>query len=591
MAKVTGLKIVNFKGVGQGGLRIEFRPITLLFGANSAGKSTILQALQYAWQIFRNRNLDARKIGDEASETDIGGYANFVHQQDLRRDVVVGLEIALDDNEPLPSFGYQSPDNLDEPSSLYESVKKLEVEVTLRWDRNRQLPFIHLYRVLMDGEMLATSVHHSGRKSLEVVLETSHPVFKKDPDHSALERWKHPCFDDDPDGYSHSPEQSGIRNLLKLANSVGAININPTMALEPGFLEAQRKNPDLKEMLSLRSFWMPIASDDDALPDLANPLPINTDGHGMIDDQDYADCDFAGLALYLREVLSQLVVGPAILARDALSDARFLGQFREVPDREHIRGRAEGDGVWSNGIAAWNLLSRQDRRSLVDTVSDWLSDPDKLGSGYMLRVKEFKEFDLANDLVGLLMRGGKTEDLSDLDRLFVEARSQLTQLPTRVRLLFHPFSDGDANYQVELAPKDLGVGISQIVPVVVAALDSSRTLVAVEQPELHLHPRMQARMGDLFIEGIKAGNRFLLETHSEHLIHRLKRRIREIAEATETNAAGNHELSREDVGIWHVSIKDGEAIARQIDLQENGDFVGPWPDDFFEIGFKERYSC
>lgn len=595
MAKITGLKITNFKGVGQPGIEIDFRPITLLFGSNSAGKSTILQALQYAAEIFLKRNIDARKIGDEASETDIGGYANFVHRQELHRDVVIGVKIGLHEGEPLPSFGYKATENLDEPASLYDPVKELLVNLTVRWDRDRQIPFIHFYEVIADGQMLAKSIHHAGRKSLEIVLETSHPMFTKSAEHSSLEMWQHPEAKDDP-GYAHDPEKSIMVNLKLLAGSVGAIKSNPTMIQQPGFLEAVTKNPDLMRLCSLSSFWVPVR--DDALPDLDNSLPLALDDGGIIDDEAYAEGNFGELARYLREALSQLILGPAILARNALSGPRFLGQFREVPDRGHARGRAEGDGIWSNGIAAWNLLSRSDRAPLVEKVSNWLSERDKLDTGYLLRVKEYKEIDLDNTLVALLMQGRNSEDLSNIDRLLREARSQLGSLPTKVRVLFHPLAVGesadhgeDLFESVELTPKDLGVGISQIVPVVVAALDGPGTLVAVEQPELHLHPRMQARIGDLFIQGMKAGNWFLLETHSEHLIFRLQRRIRELVEAG--NAAANAELtlSPDDLGIWHVSINEGNAEARQITLDKHGNFSEPWPDDFFDIGFKERFSC
>ena len=595
MAKITGLEISNFKGVGnpkgldQPGLKVGFKPITLLFGSNSAGKSSILQALQYAGQIFLNRNIDARKIGDQASDTDIGGFANFVHNQELRRDVVIGVQIRLEEGESLPYFGYNTPENVDEPASLYESVKDLAVRVKIRWDWNKQAPFVHLYEVIANGKRLAKCIHRSGRKELEIVVETDHPIFTKGADHSALELWRHPEYHDDPEEYAAEPDESVFVNLLRVANSVGAIKIDPTMASEPGFLKALHKDPNLEKLLSGKSFWVPV--EDDALPDFANPLPLKLEADVMLEDEEYAAGGFAKMARYLREALSQLVIGPAILVRRALSSARFLGQFREVPERDHVRGRVEGDGFWSNGVAAWNMLARPDRKALVETVSQWLSESDKLDCGYLLRVKEYKEVDIANVLVRLLMQNKNIEDFSNIEWFVKEAKTQLAQLTTKVRVLFTPCSKGNPRDEVELAPKDLGVGISQMVPVVVAALDSSKTLVAVEQPELHLHPRLQARMGDLFIKGMKAGNRFLLETHSEHLINRFQRRIRELTNKSEENPLADLGLSPEDLAIWHVSSCDGEAVAKQIKLDADGNFTESWPDDFFDISFKERFSC
>jgi predicted ATPase len=82
---------------------------------------------------------------------------------------------------------------------------------------------------------------------------------------------------------------------------------------------------------------------------------------------------------------------------------------------------------------------------------------------------------------------------------------------------------------LRLDPSDVGVGISQVLPIVVGAVLPGGSVVAIEQPELHIHPAMQVALGDLFIEGAtKRGMSFLIETHSEHLILRLMRRIREL---------------------------------------------------------------
>ena len=103
--------------------------------------------------------------------------------------------------------------------------------------------------------------------------------------------------------------------------------------------------------------------------------------------------------------------------------------------------------------------------------------------------------------------------------------------------------------RIDVEPADIGTGVSQLLPVVVAALDRRVKLVAVEQPELHIHPRLQTGLGDLFAygatpeaepRGIAAqldqlmgddARGFLIETHSEHLALRLLRRIREANES------------------------------------------------------------
>ena len=86
----------------------------------------------------------------------------------------------------------------------------------------------------------------------------------------------------------------------------------------------------------------------------------------------------------------------------------------------------------------------------------------------------------------------------------------------------------DAN-GLEVSVQDVGFGISQILPIVVVALSRHR-LITIEQPELHVHPRLQSNLADLFIwSSTKNRNQFIIETHSEHIILRLQRRQRERA--------------------------------------------------------------
>ena len=75
---------------------------------------------------------------------------------------------------------------------------------------------------------------------------------------------------------------------------------------------------------------------------------------------------------------------------------------------------------------------------------------------------------------------------------------------------------------------DVGMGVSQLLPIVVAVLDPGRPeLTAIEQPELHVHPGIQVELGDLFAHQLDHMGNFLIETHSEHLLLRLLRRIEE----------------------------------------------------------------
>ncbi|MCC6694824.1 MAG: DUF3696 domain-containing protein [Candidatus Hydrogenedentes bacterium] len=134
---------------------------------------------------------------------------------------------------------------------------------------------------------------------------------------------------------------------------------------------------------------------------------------------------------------------------------------------------------------------------------------------------------------------------------------------------------------------DIGYGVSQLLPIIVACLSTRAKLVTIEQPELHVHPALQAEIGSLLAEAIRIVDadqvqeeiqnhkRFLIETHSEHLILRLQRLVR------------SGVLKPDDVAVLYVSRgKEGSDVT-QLRLDENGDFLDDWPGGFFPERLRE----
>ena len=78
---ITAITIENFKGIREP-VRVELKPITLLFGPNSAGKSTIIQALHYAREIFERQNLNPDRTLLGGGAIDLGGFESLVHKHD-----------------------------------------------------------------------------------------------------------------------------------------------------------------------------------------------------------------------------------------------------------------------------------------------------------------------------------------------------------------------------------------------------------------------------------------------------------------------------------------------------------------------------
>ena len=118
----------------------------------------------------------------------------------------------------------------------------------------------------------------------------------------------------------------------------------------------------------------------------------------------------------------------------------------------------------------------------------------------------------------------------------------------------------------------VGVGVSQILPIIVMGLLApSHALLLVEQPELHLHPKVQARLGDFFMGLAKCDKQCLIETHSENLISQLRYHIVQ---------AGGQEKS--NCLIYFVDQDErGAARFNPIEISPQGNILN-WPDGFFD---------
>lgn len=122
---------------------------------------------------------------------------------------------------------------------------------------------------------------------------------------------------------------------------------------------------------------------------------------------------------------------------------------------------------------------------------------------------------------------------------------------------------------------DVGFGVSQVLPVLVQIFYApSQSSVILEQPEIHLHPAAQSELGDVLLAAVKdRGVQLLVETHSEHLLRRLQRRVAE------------GEISHEEIVLYFVETRQGKSEIHELTVDPYGN-IKNWPSDFFgdEIG-------
>jgi len=123
---------------------------------------------------------------------------------------------------------------------------------------------------------------------------------------------------------------------------------------------------------------------------------------------------------------------------------------------------------------------------------------------------------------------------------------------------------------------DVGQGVSQILPVLVAGLHLAEgSALVVEEPEIHLHPRAQAELGDFFLTLLQKGVQSIVETHSEYLVLRLLQHV----------ASGA--IPPEQVCVYYVYARGERKEAKRLHLDGEGQFLDEWPEGFFPERLEE----
>ena len=147
----------------------------------------------------------------------------------------------------------------------------------------------------------------------------------------------------------------------------------------------------------------------------------------------------------------------------------------------------------------------------------------------------------------------------------------------------HPMLKDQSGLEVSL--KDVGFGISQILPVLIQGFSSPPgTILILEQPEIHLHPRAQADLGDILLAIAQRGVRLLVETHSEHLLLRLRRRVAE----SSLNQQGQLLLNPEDMAIYFIERLEDRSQVYPVPMNELGEFIDP--PERFQSFFSNDYE-
>lgn len=528
---ITEITIENFKGVGSR-VEIPIRPMTLLFGANNAGKSTVLHALLYLRELLERRNADADQLLAGGTSADLGGFREFVHSRRLENKITVGVNLRLD-ADGLPMVPRPAGCDLSMPYSDPEldQVEEAGIEVEVEWSPSHQRPFITKFRVLLDGVVFVSASATPGNEAQLDEINAAHPIFG--PSEIDSDDTSYPSdvlgmvqsiF---PQAWDYSGERGTISQRILMGSSV---------------------IPDFK--LGLPMVW----------------------GNQVDEDETVTEWVFT--------LINRAVSGTGRAVLDELQKIRYIGPIRRIPERNFQPMRSPNEARWADGSGAWDLLS------MKDSDASWL-DPHAiraLGMGLKLENYRFLEIPKASLLGVILERAASQRPAGEELELDSIPSSEILRLRERSRIQLVSEANG-----LELQACEVGIGVSQALPVAIGAMAPGYRILVVEQPELHIHPAIQCNLGDLLAAQIikDEGRTMLLETHSEHLILRMLRRIRENTEGELPEDAPA--LTPDHLSVLWVEQDDGVVSIKSIPVNSQGDFDEQWPKGFFEERANELF--
>ena len=572
--RITEISLTNFRSF-QATQSIALAPVTLLFGPNSVGKSSVLMALFYIQQILEKGQCDPQRI-NALGEKHVGGFKRLVNGRDISKRMVIKL--SLDKSGSIGASYNQIVDLVGDDFALpVESstadANRLAVEFHIAWSKAEDTAYVACYRVWLDDSLIAELASDAGLKQPVITwLNYRHPALLAEADQ---------------DNYEDSAFVSRFHELLN----------------------GNRKTETVSRIDSGRNTEVSFEHAVIGFAGLAGALPVP--GKRL---ETVINTDDPILTARLNEILSDVVVAPLDNLLALLNDSLCIGPLRLIPDALHQPDPYPQQKGWYSGAAAWDVTGRLTAASMAE-LNHWLNTAETLNLGYSLRSKSVMSQaaytagdDTSSELRALLETFGDALSLgfseADADgnplseepsvplaalKKLLEADKNTAEAKAR-QLMTKEFHNkwvlwDDLN-NIEVAFSEVGVGISQLFPLVVAAVQDRQGIIACEQPELHVHPRIQVGIGDLLTQA-KKNTTFLIETHSEHLMLRILRRIRETSERE--LPAGLQPVSPEDVSIVYMEPGAAGVRTRRIEIDHTGEFASRWPNGFFAERSEELF--
>ena len=575
----------NFKSIDER-KEFNFRPLTIFTGANSSGKSTVLQSILLVSQTLQDP-ISSRSIVLNGSIKKFGSYDDIVFCRQINRDIEIGFSLKGESNQfkfkgRSLNFYHDSLTNLNcefrisaeekhdnlQPS-LVDLLMKFSAQpafeqVNLHVDKKKEISdFDRQVMKSLDGRF--PDIVYNFRINKEAIGESI--LGLRAMDNIAGVGLQHFL----PDlAITYSSYSDSVKKYI--ANVLSGKNMNffePEKADKSKILKAVKK-----EALVISDEIKAKKKSDSTFSFFYDRLRKGRFTLNKMEEflkfSELAKEDLQKFTSRLQDAAAKVVTDRLItvpvplyfsgceFVRNYFTDhIKYLGPLREEPKSLYPleSGSSSTDvGLKGENTAAVFENNKDKRISYVDPVC--FTDHQNV----VLKKVRGKLSEAINKWLLYLGVAGNMET-NDKGKYGHELKI-VTDVKNLKQDLTH-----------------VGVGVSQVLPILVMSLLANEdSVIIIEQPELHLHPKVQTRLADFFSTMNTLGKQCLIETHSEYLINRLRYFI---ARSEDTKLSDN-------TMIYFVEKENGYSKYREVTINKYG-VIDEWPDGFFDES--ERLSA
>ena len=573
-------KLNNFKSIDME-KDLEFRPLTIFTGANSSGKSTILQSILLVTQTLQSP-IASRSILLNGWFKKFGTYSDIVNRRDDKKNIKFGFTLSNEgasERDMMYRFRYN------------EEVKSVNCEFELSSDGKEEcLQPVLLYTRLVTNtknEKQETKdildIKKSGERSPEeiTVIEKCKATYQlSDFEYAISSKNKLRLGFYGPDYADWKLLGAGLFHFLP---NYAIVYTKYRDQLKRGLNNCLMLGKDLYQSERDKAKIISLVQDKvlEIVDEIYERKKYNEDGRfervresitksmsfpkliqvfryvtlDVAEKQKYVDSIVAQLDAiqeeYVTERLPLYFFTGVDFVRDFFNEKiKYLGPLREEP--RSLYPLESNGNTFDLGLKGENTAAvfENNKTRKINYISPSFFEDGKLGK------LTTEEGTLSDAINAWLVYLGVANKMSTNDKGKMGHELKIT---TDIR-------------DMEQDLTHVGVGVSQILPILVMCfLAGKGDSIILEQPELHLHPKVQTRLADFFVSMNALGKQCILETHSEYLINRLRYLV----------AKSENERVAEETMIYFVEKEDGHSIYRDITINKYG-VIDDWPKGFFD---------